>query len=193
MIIAVTFINEIVSWSDLIWNIFFSMRKQLTIGSSCVSWTMETISSKLSLTEKGSKQKKTFIVEQHPGYDLTRVPDGYGLIPSVNPDPHRHSPWWDGERIWRIKSMDGDRESSVGNAKATHKQRKQTWRVAVSFLHSCFESLITKPYCLSKIYISLVYLEQMDCTMQEKYHLGIWVKCGGRKDIAQRFRIHVLW
>lgn len=31
--------------------------------------------------------------------------------------------------------MDGFRESSRSNAKATHKQSKATWRVAVGFLH----------------------------------------------------------
>lgn len=51
---------------------------------------MEKISSKLAITEKGSKQKKTFVAEQHQGYDLTRVPDFRGLITSGNSDPHRH-------------------------------------------------------------------------------------------------------
>lgn len=53
----------------------FSRRQQPTVGSSCVSWSTESISPKPSIIETGPKQEKTFLSGQQPCYDLTRVPD----------------------------------------------------------------------------------------------------------------------
>lgn len=137
MVIVLTLTNKIVCKSALIGN-HFSRRKQLMVWFSCVSWSMETILPKLSITEKGPKQKKTFIGEQHQGYDLIRVPDCCGLIPPGNSAPHRHLLWWYGGENLKDKSeksMGVNRDSSIGKTKATHKQSKKTWRVAVGFLY----------------------------------------------------------